>query len=322
MTSSLQKWLPEDQEVFLTDLLDLPQPRMLSDLYQAMGYSARNTGKRAILGALARDRCKERPLVLVVEDLHWADVITMDALADLAAQLSTDRVLILLTTRIDSDPLDRTWRDRARPASLTTIDLAPISKDETEALATPFGLRHDDYVLECIRRAGGNPLFLEQLLLEGEAARGERVPGSIQSIVLSRTDRLPQLVRSALQVASVIGQRFRPELVRQLIEDPEYAFDRLIAESLVVKSGDELRFAHALIRDSAYQSPLKERGFKLHARIASLIDNDEPALMAAHLESAKDESAPRAYFEAAYAERLKIRSDCACRTWDQNRQEP
>lgn len=303
--------LPKDQQVFLNDLLDLPQPRKLRDLYHAMDNSARNTGKRAILGALARDRCMERPLVLIVEDVHWADAITMEALADLAAQLSAERVLILLTTRIDSDPLDRTWRDRARPASLTTIDLAPMSKDEAKALATPFGLRHDDYVLECIRRAGGNPLFLEQLLLEGEAAQGERVPGSIQSIVLSRTDRLPQSDRSALQVASVIGQRFRPELVGKLIGHPEYAFDRLVAESLVVKAGDELRFAHALIRDSVYQSLLKERRFELHARIARLIDKDEPALVAAHLERAEDELAPRAYFDAAQTERVKFRSDRA-----------
>ena len=102
----------------------------------------------------------------------------------------------------------------------------------------------------CVDRAEGNPLFLEQLLRNAEEGAITELPGTIQSLVLARLDRLPVRDRRALQAAAVLGQRFPLYQLRAVAEDSnsDYQPTRLLAGAQLRIDGDAFLFAHALVQ--------------------------------------------------------------------------
>jgi class 3 adenylate cyclase/tetratricopeptide (TPR) repeat protein len=286
-----------DDEAFLDDLLDLPQPEHLRLTYQAMDSAARARGRQQALRALVDRAAQARPRLLVVEDLHWADPLTLESVATLAQAAAASRTILLATTRVEGDPLDARWRAALGPVPLLTLDLSPLGSDEAVQIAREFAAANESFVRDCVRRAEGNPLFLVQLL--HSAQEGAAVPASIRSLVLSRIDRLAPADKAAIQAAAVIGQRFPLELLRHLVDDPAYRCDALIDHRLVRPEGEELLFAHALICDGAYASLLNTRKRDLHREAAGWYAGRDPVLRARHLDRAGDPEAPRALREAA-----------------------
>ncbi|SDR00488.1 Tetratricopeptide repeat-containing protein [Rhizobiales bacterium GAS113] len=298
---------------FLYDLLDLPPSGEWRALYDAMDNAARNRGKRALVGALTEHSCGRSPLLIVVEDLHWADAHLLGHLGALAAALAGGPGLLVMTSRVEGDPIDPAWRAGCRGTPFATIDLGPLRREEALNLAGSFIDATQRLALACIDRAGGNPLFLEQLLHNAEEGSEEAIPASIQSLVLARMDRLQALDRQAFQAASVIGQRFELPLLRKLIDVPDYVCDGLLTHALVLPEGDGFLFAHALIQEGAYSSLLRARRRDLHRIAAEWFAALDPALRAQHLDRAGDERAPRAYLEAAASQRLAYHADAALR---------
>ncbi|SAK49574.1 adenylate/guanylate cyclase domain-containing protein [Caballeronia ptereochthonis] len=292
-----------EQRMFLHDLLDLPQAGEWRSLYDAMDYAARKHGKQAVVAALTSDACRHAPVMIVIEDLHWADAQLLGYLAAFAAGIAGGAGLLVMTSRVEGDPLDAAWRARLRDRPLATIDLGPLRRDESLTLAGHFIDATQRVALACIERAAGNPLFLEQLLHNAEEGSGEMIPPSIQSLVLARMDRLAPRDRAAFRAASVIGQRFDVALLRQLIDEPDYDCGGLIANALVVPDGDNFLFAHALIQESAYSTLLRGPRRELHRRAADWFALSDPVLRAQHLDRAEDERAPQAFLDAAVAER-------------------
>ncbi len=207
--------------------------------------------------------------------------------------------VLVTTTRIEGDPLDSAWRAETGGAPLLTIDLAPLREAEAIELAGGLLEVNEQIARDCIARAEGNPLFLEQLLRNAEESSEEAVPASIQSLVLARMDRLLGPDKAALQAASVIGQRFSVDALRHLIEDPGYDCGGLVSHHLVRPEGGAYLFAHALIRDGVYASLLNTRKRELHGRAAQWYADDDPVLHAEHLDRAGDPAAPMAYLDAA-----------------------
>ena len=235
---------------------------------------------------------------MVIENLHWADAPTLDHLAVMAAATAEGPVILIMTSRIEGDPLDSAWRQAATTA-LVTIDLAPLREDEALSLAGEFVESADGFARTCIERAEGNPLFLEQLLRSAEDATDEEVPGSVQSIVLARVDRLGDADKRALHAAAVLGQSFPLQVLGHLIDDSTYRCDALLDRHLVRPAGGEYMFSHALIWESVYASVLKSRRRELHVRAAAWYADKDPGLRAEHLGRAGDPLAPMAYLEAA-----------------------
>lgn len=295
-------WLQAEQRVFLNDLLDLAQPSALRAIYDAMDNATRNRGKRRVVADLIEAASARRATLLVIEDVHWADPLTLKHLAEIAATVRDIAAVLVMTTRIEGDPLDSAWRGTTRASPLLTIDLAPLRQDEAMELAGGLmdATRHT--ALRCIERAEGNPLFLEQLLRNAGESGDEAVPASIQSLVLARMDRLPARDKDALQGASAIGQRFALDTLRHVIDDPDYTCDSLIEQFLIRPEGEGYLFAHALIREGVYSSLLKKRRRALHRRAADWFADRDPVLKAEHLDRAGDPAAPSAYLEAALAQ--------------------
>jgi class 3 adenylate cyclase/predicted ATPase len=292
-------YLDGAQLIYLNDLLDLSQPPELRAIYDAMDNAARLEGKRRTACDLIDRLSRREPRLLVVEDMHWADPITLGYLARLASAVADCAVLLVLTSRVEGDPLDPAWRTSAGDVAMTTIDLTPLRREEAFSLAAAVVDASTRFAQTCIERAGGNPLFLEQLLRTAEDATDNAVPGSIQSVVLARMDMLQPRDRMALQAASVLGQRFELSELRAVLGDAAYVCDELIQRFLIRPEGAGFLFVHALIRDGAYASLLQPRRRELHRRAAAWFAGRDTALQAEHLDYAGDPAAPAGYLAAA-----------------------
>ena len=217
-----------------------------------MDAGARNEGKRVAVSDVLRRLAGNEPVLVVVEDLHWADEVTLEQLASLTMAVAECSALMVMTSRVEGDPINTTWRARTGESPIVTWDLSPLRPEESVALVTAFIDASDALAKRCIERAAGNPLFLEQLLHGLEEETSESVPDSIQSLVLTRLDHLPDADKRALRAASVLGPRFELDGLRRLLDEPSYDCGDLIEHRFVRHEGPLYLFAHALIRDSVY----------------------------------------------------------------------
>lgn len=291
--------LDVDARVFLSDLLDLPQSIEDRAMYDAMDNATRNDGKSRLVAELVRKVSGRGPILVVVEDVHWSDSLVLTHLAAIAGAVADCAAVLVMTTRIEGDPLDQAWRSATGDSPLMTIDLRPLRKEEAISLAKAFIDASNQFAMNCVERAEGNPLFLEQLLRSAEERGEDDVPASIQSLVLSRMDRLPTADKRALQTASVIGQRFALDALQHLLDDDGYTCAGLIEHNLVRPEADDYLFAHALIQEGVYSSLLKATRAELHVRAAEWFADLDPILRAQHLDRAESPDAPKAYHEAA-----------------------
>ncbi len=285
-------FIEEEQYPHLYDLLDIPQPPEMHDIYDAMDNLARNVGKQLVLTTAIKKLSERKKLFLLVEDVHWAGPVTLAYLNAICKVVSECSAILVVTTRSTDAP-------RFPTPSSTTIELGPLLYEEAVDFAGQQWEPKNSFVTECIRRAAGNPFFLEQLLLNAEDTLGSAVPASVHSLMLARMDRLPQRDKSALQAASIIGQRFEFKTLQHLIDDSEYYCSSLISNGLIRQEEDTLAFAHSLIQEAVYESLLKSRARELHLKAAAWFKKRDAVVYAQHLERAKDELAAAAYLDAA-----------------------
>ena len=230
---------------------------------------------RKLLETLAR----AKPLLVVLEDVHWAEPTFLD-LVEYLVGWSTGASIALVC-------LARTELLDARPAwAADTVALRPLEAEETAELlaALPEALALDDDVRAAVvGTAEGNPLFLEQLAahaLDGPVDVG-RVPASLESLLASRLDSLPPAERAVLERASIVGREFTRAAVDALAPDdaPGAATAllalvrrRLVRPDTERASDDAFLFDHALIRDATYAAVAKSERAQLHERIARWLD--------------------------------------------------
>jgi tetratricopeptide (TPR) repeat protein len=224
---------------------------------------------------------EQRPLVLVFEDLHWADDELLDFVDHLVDWASGVPILIVCTAR--PELLDRRPGWGGGKLNATTLSLSPLTEADTSRLLSSLlerPLLAAEAQQELLARAGGNPLYAEQyaqLLLEGSAAEDLPVPESVQGIIAARLDRLAPGEKALLQDAAVLGKVFwLGGLVdgrsREEAGDALHALERKgfvqRARSSSVADESEYTFLHLLVRDVAYgQIPRAERADK-HRRAA------------------------------------------------------
>jgi tetratricopeptide (TPR) repeat protein len=275
-----------------------------------MENTARDTGICETLQAIVRHAGKQQPRMIVIEDVHWADPLTLARSAALAAAAQICPTLLILTARTEGDPLNAAWRGKAGGSGLMTMDLGPLRREEAIALAAEFASADDPVAIRCIERSGGNPLFLEQLLRSGNRV-GDGVPGSVQSVVLARMDMLAADNRHALQIASILGQRVSAVALRFLIGHSRANWNGLVQDGLLRPDGEDFHFAHALIQEGAYASLPKSRRRNLHRRAADWFAGRDATLHAEHLDRAEDPAAARAYLDAARGQAREYRYEQA-----------
>jgi class 3 adenylate cyclase/tetratricopeptide (TPR) repeat protein len=285
--------------MFLTLLLGAPLTEEERLVHDAMSDGARQDRLRAMLGQFLRGAATEGPLLLIVEDIHWADRSALKDLA-LVAALTTDApILLLMSARPEAYPLDDAWRADARGAALTRIDLAPLSPEDAWRLARVKHRASDAVIRDCVARAEGNPLFLDQLLRHAMENDGDTVPGSIQSIIQSRLDRLSPIDRRVLEAAAVLGQRFAMAEVMMVANIEVYDESPLLKGSLIRALDHGYLFGHALIRDAVLRTMLRDDLRTRHLRAAEWFRQTDLLRHAEHLAAAQDEGAAVAFLAAA-----------------------
>lgn len=284
---------------YLYDLLDVATPADVRSLLSATEPAVRQKGTLDTLRALVLPPAGGPALLVLVEDIHWADAWTLQQLGAIAALTLQHPLLLMMSTRFAGDPTVGDWRTALHRLPVTSIDLGPLSPDDAMRLAAGAATISDSLLRGCVERAEGNPLFLEQLLLSAGEEGAGNLPGSIQSLIQSRMDRLQPADKAALQAAAVWGSRVPLGAIRHLVADPLYDSRLLVEQFLLRPEGDELVFCHALIRDGAYGSLLLARRRQLHVLAAEWVRARDVALAAEHFERAEDGRASMAYLQAA-----------------------
>ncbi len=264
----------------------------------AMDSTSRERGRVGLLQRLLQRAASTRPLLLVVEDVHWMSADEIARLAELAGSVATLPALFCLTSRPADDVLAAAWSARGRGCPLTTLDLAPLADHEARALASAQTDLPAETVERCLAAALGHPLFLEQLLRTARTGQAA-LPGNVRGLVLARIERLAHASQHALHAAATLGIRFSEGALRHVLADPAFRVDTLEHAGMVAVEGDECRFAHALIRDAVYESLLGSTRREFHRRAASWYGSRDSGLQAEHLAAADDAGAAAAFVRAS-----------------------
>jgi class 3 adenylate cyclase len=236
---------------------------------------------------------EQRPLVLVFEDIQWADEGLLDFIGHLVDWVHGVPMLILCTARLELLERRPAWGGGKLNAA--TVALAPLSDDETATLISSLSERPllpAETQTALLDRAGGNPLYAEQyvrMLAEQETAEDLPLPESVQGIIAARLDALPSEEKALLQDAAVVGKVFwlgalaATEQQLHALQQKEFVQR---ARRSSVEGETEFAFRHLLVRDVAYgQIPRAERAQK-HRRAAEWIESlgrpEDHAEMVAH----------------------------------------
>jgi len=247
-----------------------------------------------------------QPLIMVFEDIHWAEEPLLELIDHLAQWVRERALLILCLARPELLDVRPGWGGgRVRS---TAIELEPLGRDDSEALADALLEEHQvsgNIRARLLDKAEGNPLFVEEtvrMLLEQGADGGDRIPDSLQAMIGARIDRLPAGAKIVLQRGSVIGRTFWAGAIDHL--SPEYdadeledLLDDLLLRDLVTREerstiGGEAayRFKHVLIREVAYGGLSKSGRAEYHTRFAEWLrekaDKEVIEIRAYHLDQA------------------------------------
>ncbi|MFI7109739.1 ATP-binding protein [Nonomuraea sp. NPDC050227] len=290
----------------------LPGPyRQLARWFPELGGTDEAEGGRHRLYeevlTLVERAAADQPVVVAIEDLHWADAATRELLGFLARNLTQPGVLLLITYRPHQtgDGLllsELARRPRATALRLDRLDRQDVGRQLTAILGTEPDAAA---VLRVHERSDGNPLFVEAL-----ARADERTPDSLRDLLLHGPRSLPGPARELLRLASVAGGRVAHRLLAKVAGQDGAALDALLRElvdrSLLVTAGDGYDFRHALIRHAVYEDLLPGERARRHARYAeALRDGDAHAQLAAHAYAAgqRGPALTAAYLAAAQARR-------------------
>jgi len=233
----------------------------------------------------------ERPLALVVEDLHWADRSTRDLLAFLIRNSRGERVLFVASYRTDEvhrrHPLHPFVSELERSGRAERIALPPFDEPELrEQLAGILGEEPEQrLVRRLMERSEGNPFFVEELLAAADAGV---LPDSLLDALLARVERLSEDARRTLQVAAAVGRPVEHPLLAAVSELDEAALREALRDAasqrilVPTEDGTAYVFRHELLREAVYTDLLPGERTALHAALAEALAEDGSASELAH----------------------------------------
>lgn len=262
------------------------------------------------IAAFWRRAARRAPLLLIFEDLHWADATSLRLFAFLAAELEDSALLVVGTYR-DTElsrqhPLFDTLADLARSSVCQRIELAGLTARETEEFMVAANGRAASarFVDALHARTEGHPLFLEEtlrLLIDSGVPQGVdtagddtrllmKIPTGVREVIGKRLNRLSVPASRLLSIAACIGRTFDLQLLAQLEADKSedellQALEEALTQHLIeaVPDTQQFRFGHALIRETLYDEMLAVRRARLHLRIGEMLEQHRGSDAAAML---------------------------------------
>jgi tetratricopeptide (TPR) repeat protein len=233
-----------------------------------------------------------RPLLLVVEDVHWADTSTLDLIAYLAHNVDMRSVLLLATYRPDepasAERLRRLAESAGRAGTTLAVELGPLAPaDLTALIEARAGAPPSPALADAIvARSEGNPFFAEELVAAGGDATGE-LPRGLRDLLLRRLAQLDRRTKAVLRLAAAAGRDVGYPLLRAAAALPEpevrESLRLAVEHGVLVAADDRFRFRHALLAEAVYSTLLPGEREELHARLADELSRGEPPAAAAEL---------------------------------------
>jgi DNA-binding CsgD family transcriptional regulator/tetratricopeptide (TPR) repeat protein len=269
------------------------------------------------VAALICELASGAPLLIVLEDVHWADRSSRDLLRYLLARLVDEPVAVVASYRADDlhrrHPLRPLLAELVRLPGVERLELEPLPDAEVgtlvRRLAAPAGSLPESAVEDMVARAEGNAFYAEELLAAG--LHGEALPLGLTDVLLARVEQRSPAAQRVLRIAAVAGRRVRHELVSAVGQLSFAELEAALAETvhhhlLVVSDDGRYRFRHALLREAVLADLLPGERVRLHASIAAYLvaepgagtaaerahhareSNDLPGAFGASLEAATD----------------------------------
>ncbi|MGA9866405.1 MAG: AAA family ATPase [Acetobacteraceae bacterium] len=247
---------------------------------------------------------RDRPVLMLFEDMHWADPSTREVVDDLIQRVGGLRVLLVMTFRPE---FSAPW---AGHAGVSLMTLSRLDHADATALAAQQTMQpalSPALIERIVAQSDGVPLFIEELtksVVEGATraapeAAGVAVPATLQASLLARLDRMPQ-ARQVAQIGAVFGRDFSYAMIRAVADLPDQVLDdgldQLVSSGLMFRRGERgqasYTFKHALVQDAAYDSLLRATRMALHAAIGNALERDaevvaiDPDLLGHHFAQA------------------------------------
>jgi DNA-binding CsgD family transcriptional regulator/tetratricopeptide (TPR) repeat protein len=242
---------------------------------------------RALLDELTAG---DRPTILCLEDLHWADEATLDLLGFLASRLRHSHVMLVVTYRNDGlapdHPLRMTLGELGTQTAVRRVDLPPLSRATVSALARRAGVG----AYELFELTAGNPFLVTEVLEAGT----HEVPPSVRDAVLARAARLPADARAALDACAVIGSRIDVDLLTKVAECDTAAIDGCLTAGALVSDSGGFRFRHEIARRTVEEALPAHRRAALNQRALDVLvaaGAEDGARLAHHADAAGDADA-------------------------------
>ena len=265
-------------------LLSLPSSERFGELELTPQQFRQQTVEALIKQMISLSQ--RRPILSVVEDVHWIDPSMRDFVTELISRIPEHRIFVLITSRPENAP---TWDGHPH---ITSITLNRLGRRHAAEIAQQVGGEElmAAIIDRIVARAEGIPLYVEELTKtvvesytsDQEPALDELIPQSLQSSLIARLDRLDD-AKEIAQIGAVIGREFSYELIERVSgKSPNVLKDalaRLVGSGLIFRRGTppnaEYRFKHALVQDAAYNTILIRKRRALHASILAVLEELE-----------------------------------------------
>ena len=232
------------------------------------------------LTAVVLEAAAAGPVLLVLEDLHWADRSTQDFAAALS-RTARGALLLVLTFRSDElhrrHPFRKPLAEISRILGSRRIDLGGLVRADIAGIvaARTVGPPEPSMVGAVLARSEGNPLYAEELLAADQDANPEGVPDHLSDLLLARIDALDEGPRALLRVASVNGTRLDTATLAELAGLDQTQMEAYLREALdanvLRQAGESLEFRHPLLREATYDDLMPDERTRIHARLAEIL---------------------------------------------------
>ncbi|MEV0286594.1 AAA family ATPase [Kribbella sp. NPDC050820] len=247
----------------------------------------------AVLGAFTALSTSE-PLLVIIEDAHWADDSTRDLIGFLITRLTAQRLTLVVSYRSDDlhrrHPLRRPIAEWSRNPRVRRVSLLPLDADESRTLLNSLLTQPlpETEVRRILDRAGGNAFFTEELVAAASMGDGEAVPPDLADLLLVRLDPLSDDARQVARVIAVAGRRVPHDLLTAVAGLPERELDTALRELIDahiidIPASDRYYFRHALLAEAVYDDLLPGERVRQHAAYVQALKDQTVSGTAAEL---------------------------------------